>query len=59
MLRLHCVQLWYNLSDPALEDAVHDLLSFQRFLRLDPLTQTVPDECTVLHFQHLLEKLRW
>lgn len=56
LLRLHCLQLWYNLSDPGLEDAVHDRLSFQRFLRLDPLTQKVPDETTVLHFRHLLEK---
>jgi IS5 family transposase len=55
LLRLHCLQLWYNLSDPGLEDAVHDRLSFQRFLRLDPLTQKVPDETTVLHFRHLLE----
>jgi IS5 family transposase len=56
LLRLHCLQLWYNLSDPALEDAVHDRLSFQRFLRLDPLTQKVPDETTVLHFRHTLTK---
>jgi IS5 family transposase len=56
LLRLHCLQLWYNLSDPAVEDAVHDRLSFQRFLRLDPLTQKVPDETTVLHFRHMLEK---
>ena len=56
LLRLHCLQLWYNLSDPALEDAVHDRLSFQRFLGLDPLTQKVPDETTVLHFRHMLEK---
>ena len=28
LLRLHCLQLWYNLSDPGLEDAVHDRLSF-------------------------------
>lgn len=58
LLRLHCLQLWYNLSDPALEDAVHDRLSFQRFLKLDPLTQRVPDETTVLHFRHVLEKHR-
>lgn len=56
LLKLHCLQLWYNLSDPGLEDAVHDRLSFQRFLQLDPLTQAVPDESTVLHFRHLLEK---
>jgi transposase, IS5 family len=56
LLRLHCLQLWYNLSDPALEDAVHDRRSFQRFLQLDPLSQLVPDETTVLHFRHVLEK---
>jgi IS5 family transposase len=56
LLRLHCLQLWYNLSDPGLEDAVHDRRSFQRFLRLEPLTQKVPDETTVLHFRHMLEK---
>lgn len=56
LLRLHCLQLWYNLSDPALEDAVHDRRSFQRFLGLDPLAAKVPDESTVLHFRHLLEK---
>src|SRR6266516_211416 len=58
LLRLQCLQLWYNLSDPALEDAVHDRLSFQRFLGLDPLNATVPDETTVLHFRHLLGKHR-
>ncbi len=56
LLRLHCLQLWYNLSDPGLEDAVHDRLSFQRFLGLDPLHQRVPDETTVLHFRRLLEQ---
>jgi IS5 family transposase len=56
LLRLHCLQLWYNLSDPGLEDAVHDRLSFQRFLGLDPLNQRVPDETTVLHFRRVLEK---
>jgi len=29
LLRLQCLQLWYNLSDPGLEDAVHDRLSFR------------------------------
>lgn len=55
LLRLHCLQLWYNLSDPGLEDAVHDRLSFQRFLGLDPLNQKVPDETTILNFRRLLE----
>ena len=49
------MKLWYNLSDPGLEDVVHDRLFFQRFLGLDPLQQRVPDETTVLHFRRLLE----
>lgn len=53
--RLHCLQLWHNLSAPGLEDAVHDRLSIQRFLGLDPLQQRVPDETTLLHFRRLLE----
>lgn len=54
LLKLQCLQLWYNLSDPDLEDAVHDRPSFQRFLELDPLNQRVPDETTVLNFRRLL-----
>jgi transposase, IS5 family len=55
LLKLHCLQPWYNLSDLGLEDAVHDLLSFHRLLGLDLLNQRVPDETTVLNFRRLLE----
>ena len=54
-LRIHCVQLFYNLSDPAMEDALYDSLAVQRFVGLtarDPR----PDETTILHFRHLLER---
>ena len=56
MLRIYCLQQWYNLSDPGAEDAIKDRLSFQRFLRLDPFIDAVPDETTILNFRHLLEK---
>lgn len=56
MLRINCLQQWYGLSDPGVEDAIKDRLSFQRFLRLDPFTDTVPDETTILNFRHLLEE---
>ena len=56
MLRIHCLQQWYNLSDPGVEDAIKDRLSFQRFLSLDPFSDTVPDETTILNFRHLLEE---
>lgn len=32
MLKIYFLQQWYNLSDPAMEDAIYDRLSFQKFL---------------------------
>jgi IS5 family transposase len=54
MLRVHLMQLVYNLSDPAMEDALYEIESMRRFagLRLD----RIPDETTVLNFRHLLER---
>ena len=55
MLRIHCVQLFYNMSDPGMEDMLYEVESVRRFvgLRLD---EPLPDETTILHFRHLLEK---
>ena len=55
LLRIHCVQLFYNLSDPAMEDALYDSVAVQRFVGLtarDPR----PDATTILNFRHLLER---
>lgn len=54
MLRVHIMQLVYNLSDPAMEDALYEIESMRCFagIRLN----RVPDETTILHFRHLLEK---
>jgi transposase, IS5 family len=56
MLRTYCLQQWYQLSDPATEEAIYDRNSFQQFLNLDLLCNKVPDETTILNFRHLLEK---
>ena len=56
MLKIHCLQQWFALSDPAAEEAIYDRASFQRFLELDLLNDAVPDETTILHFRHLLER---
>ena len=56
MLRIHFLQQWFNLSDPGMEDEIYDSASIRRFLSIDPLTDTVPDESTILRFRHLLEK---
>jgi IS5 family transposase len=56
MLRVYFLQQWYNLSDPAAEEAIYDRNSFQKFLGLDLLSDSVPDETTILNFRHLLEE---
>lgn len=55
MLRVHCMQLFYNLSDPAMEDALYEIESMRRFAGLS-LTGAIPDETTILNFRHLLER---
>jgi transposase, IS5 family len=55
LLRIHLLQQWYDLSDPAMEEALYDRLSFQRFVGLDGFTDNVPDESTILRFRHWLE----
>ena len=54
MLRVHCVQLFYNLSDPGMEDMLYEVESVRRFVGLK-LSGALPDETTILHFRHLLE----
>ena len=55
MLRVHIVQLCYNLSDPAMEDLLYEAESVRSFAGLR-LSEPLPDESTILHFRHLLEK---
>jgi transposase, IS5 family len=55
MLRIHCPQLIYNLSDPAMEDALYEIESMRNFFGLK-ITGPIPDETTILNFRHLLEK---
>ncbi|WP_444916812.1 IS5 family transposase [Microbulbifer sp. JMSA003] len=54
MLRIHCMQLFYNLSDPAMEDALYEIESMRSFAGLT-LSNPIPDETTILNFRHLLE----
>lgn len=56
MLRIYFMQQWYGLSDPAMEDALYDIESLRRFAGIDLEIDAVPDETTILHFRHLLEK---
>ena len=55
MLRVHCVQLFYNLSDPGMEDLLYEVESVRLFVGLR-LSGPLPDETTILNFRHLLEE---
>lgn len=55
MLRIHCLQLWWNLSDPAMEEELHERPLYRRFAGLQGAAR-MPDETTILRFRHLLEK---
>ena len=57
MLRVHCVQLFYNPSDPGMEDLLYEAESVRRFVGLS-LSEALPDETTILNFRHLLERHR-
>ena len=54
MLRTHCVQLFYNLSDPGMEDLLYESDPVRRFVG-PKLSGPLPDETTILNFRHLLE----
>lgn len=56
MLRIHLMQHWYGLSDPAMEDALYEITSMRQFAGLSLSTGRIPDETTILNFRHLLEQ---
>jgi len=56
MLRIYCLQQWYNLSDPGAEEALYDICSMRAFAGLELGRDAIPDETTILNFRHLLER---
>ena len=55
MLRMYLLQIWFNLSDPATEDAIYDSYAMRKFTGIDFMSESVPDETTLCKFRHLLE----
>ncbi len=56
MLRIHFMQQWFALSDPAMEEALYDSMSMRQFSGLSLTRDSLPDETTILNFRHLLER---
>ena len=55
MLRVHLMQNWFALSDPAMEEALYEIASLRNFAGLK-LSEPIPDETTILNFRHMLEE---
>ena len=55
MLRIHFLQQWFALSDPAMEEALEGIPMYWQFAQLDPGITRLPDETTILRFRHLLQ----
>ena len=56
MLRMYFLAQWFNLSDPAVEEALYESNSMRHFVGIDLGHEPVPDETTVCKFRHLLER---
>lgn len=56
MLRIYCMQQWFQLSDPGMEDALYDMESMRRFAGVELGADSIPDETTICRFRHLLEE---
>src|SRR3989449_6167740 len=56
MLRIYFLQQWFNLSDPAVEEALYDSAVMRQFVGIDLGCEPAPDETTVCKFRHLLEE---
>ena len=55
MLRIHFLQHWFNLADPAVEEALYDSRAMREFVGIDLGREPVPDETTICKFRHRLE----
>jgi IS5 family transposase len=56
MLRIYFMQQWFGLSDPAMEEALHDVPLHFQFARFDPGMSRLPDESTIINDRSLLEE---
>ena len=56
MLRIHLMQQWYSLSNPAIGDALIEVATIRRFAGIDLIGDRIPDERTILANRHLLDK---
>jgi IS5 family transposase len=55
MLRIHLLQNWFSLSDPAMGEALYEITPMRQFASLT-MSALIPEDTTIMNFRHLLEK---
>jgi hypothetical protein len=48
MLRIHLLQKWYDLSDPAMQDVLIEVPMMRLFAGIELITDRISDETTIL-----------
>ena len=56
LLRIHLLQQWYSLTDPAMEEALIEVPTMRRYAGTKLISDRIPYETTILTFRRLLEK---
>jgi len=56
MLRIYFLQQWFNLADPAVEEALYDSATLRQFAGIGLGSEPVSDETTVCKFRHWPEE---
>ena len=56
MLRMYLLQVWFNLSDEGVEEAIYDSYAFRKFMGINFAEEQAPDATTLLHFRHIIEE---
>ena len=56
MLRIYFLQHWFNLSDPAAEEALYDSRAMRHFVGVELGQVRAPDETTICKFRHMMER---
>ena len=58
LLRIHFMQQWFTLNEPAMDDALDEVPLFRDFAGLGGWDDRLPDESTILRFRHVLEECK-
>src|SRR5712691_3638903 len=59
MLRIYFLQQWFNLSDPAVEEALYDSAALRSFVDIDLGREPVPDETTCASSGTYSKSISW